>query len=184
MGIAYKNFWSLNTDEAVVAGILRNATSKDVEVLMPLNAQMKGVDLYLLNIKTKNIVTIQVKGSRAYEPQKAEVKKYGDGSGGWFFFPKEVVTNATADFFCFLIYILEESGKTGRRIIQPHTLIIPTQILKEKSLKYKKTHGDGRFSYKIWVNPSDKKAFDFRDEKIDFEDFLDKKGFAVINKEL
>ena len=75
MGIAYKNFWSLNTDEAVVAGILRNATSKDVEVLMPLNAQMKGVDLYLLNIKTKNIITIQVKGSRAYEPQKAEAKK-------------------------------------------------------------------------------------------------------------
>lgn len=62
--------------------------------------------------------------------------------------------------------------------------MIPTQALKEKSLKYKKTHGDGRFSYKIWVNPSDRKAFDFRDEKIDFEDFLDKKGFAVINKEL
>jgi hypothetical protein len=43
MNKSYKNFWSLNTDEAVVTGILRDETPKEVEVLMPLNAQMKAL---------------------------------------------------------------------------------------------------------------------------------------------
>lgn len=188
MGIAYKNFWSLNTDEAIVAGILRNKTSKDVEVLMPLNAQMKGIDLYLINNKTKKIITVQVKGSRAYEPKDSEVRKYGDGSAGWFFFKKEVVIDATADYFCFLIYVLEKSKKQGRRLIKPHTILIPNKILKENSLKYKIPHGHGRFSYKIWINPTKKEAFDFRDEKkkgrFSFDKFLDNNGFLVLNKEL
>jgi len=171
MSIAYKNFWSLNTDEAVVAGILRDGTPKDVEVLMPLNAQMKGVDLCLINVKTKKVITIQVKGSRAYEPKKNEVKKYGDGSGGWFFFLKEVVTEATADYFVFLIYVIEESSKIGRRIIEPHIILVPTNILKKRSLECKKTHGNGRFSYIIWINPKTKKAFDFRDKEMDLSDF-------------
>ena len=82
MGKAYKNFWSLNTDEAVVAGILRDETTKNIEVLFPLNAQMKGVDLVLMNIENKKSVTVQIKGSRAYEPRKSEIKKYGAGSAG------------------------------------------------------------------------------------------------------
>ena len=45
---AYKNFWSLNTDEAVVTGILREHTPKEIDVLMPINAQMKDIDLGLL----------------------------------------------------------------------------------------------------------------------------------------
>ena len=49
---------------------------------MPLNAQIKGVDLYLINTKTKKVATIQVKGSRAYEPQIREVREYGHGSAG------------------------------------------------------------------------------------------------------
>ncbi len=36
MGISYKNFWSLNTDEAIVTGILRDKTSNDIEVLKRL----------------------------------------------------------------------------------------------------------------------------------------------------
>ena len=75
--VAYKNFWSLNTDEAVVTGILRENTSKDVDVLMPINAQMKDIDLVLMNFLNKKIATIQVKGSKAYEPKKNEVKKSG-----------------------------------------------------------------------------------------------------------
>ena len=55
MAKAYKNFWSLNTDEAIVAGILRDETLKNVEVLMPLNAQMKGIDLFLMNLKNKKV---------------------------------------------------------------------------------------------------------------------------------
>jgi len=184
MGISYKNFWSLNTDEAIVAGILRKETKKDVEVLMPLNAQMKGVDLYLINIKNKKVITIQVKGSRAFEPKKSEVRDFGHGSAGWFFFPKEVVSNATADYFAFLIYVIEESKKIGRRTIEPHVILIPTKVLKKNSLRYKNTHGNNRFSYLIWVNPVTKEAFDFRDKKINLNNFLDKKGFKIINREL
>lgn len=184
MGVAYKNFWSLNTDEAVVAGILRGNTKKDMEVLMPMNAQMKGIDLVLMNVKNKKVVTVQVKGSRAYEPRAREMKEYGHGSGGWFFFPEKVVSKATADYFAFLIYVLEESSKKGRRIIEPHVILIPTAILQQNCEKYKSTHGDKRYSFKIWVNPKTKEAFDFRDEKIDFSEYLDDKGYDQINNKL
>jgi len=184
MGIAYKNFWSLNTDEAVVSGILRGNINKDIEVLMPMNAQMKGVDLVLMNVKNKKSITIQVKGSRAYEPKPREVKKYGAGSAGWFFFLEKVVGKATADYFVFLIYVLEEDNEKGRRIIEPHVIIIPTLDLQEKSKKYKSTHGDDRYSYKIWINPETKEAFDFRDQKMDLSKYLDKEGFLLLNKNL
>jgi len=89
MGNTYKNFWSLNTDEAVVAGILRGETDKKVEVLMPVNAQMKGVDLVVMNVDTKKALTIQVKGSKAFEPRKKETFKYGHGNVGWFYLEKK-----------------------------------------------------------------------------------------------
>ncbi len=180
MGKAYKNFWSLNTDEAVVAGILRDGTAKNVEVLMPLNAQMKGVDLVLLNTDNTKSVTIQVKGSRAYEPSKSGVKRYGAGSPGWFFFPTDVVDEATADYFIFLVYVIEEVAKIGRRIIEPHIITIPAVKLKKLCLKHKKAHGKNRYCYFIWINPKTKEAFDYRDEKIDFSDCLDKKGISAI----
>jgi len=63
---AYKNFRSLNTDEAVVTGILRDSTAKNVEVFMPINAQMKYTDLVLMNMDNNKVLKIQVKGSRAY----------------------------------------------------------------------------------------------------------------------
>jgi hypothetical protein len=176
MGVAYKNFWSLNTDEAIVAGILRNKTKKDIEVLMPLNAQMKGVDLYLFNTKSKKTVTIQVKGSRAYEPSKKERGKYGQGSAGWYFFSTKIISKATADYFAFLVYVIEEHGKTGRRVIEPHLIFIPTKELQKYCLKYKKPHGKERYSFLIWVNPVTKKAFDFRDKTIEFSKYLDNKG--------
>jgi hypothetical protein len=184
MGVAYKNFWSLNTDEAVAAGILRNGTKRDIEVLMPLNAQMKGVDLFLMNVKNKKVVTVQVKGSKAYEPQKREVKKYGNGSAGWFFFPKEVISKATADYFLFLIYVIEENKKVGRRIIEPHIILIPTKILVKKCKECKNIHGNGRLSFIIWVNPQTKEAFDFRDKKIVFDEYLDKCGLTAVNDKL
>lgn len=184
MGVSYKNFWSLNTDEAVVAGILRNKTKKEIEVLMPLNAQMKGVDLYLINTKTKKVATIQVKGSRAYEPLVREIREYGHGSAGWFFFKEDVVKKATADYFAFLIYVIEESKNAGRRIISPHLVLISTKDLKNISGKNKKSHGDKMFSYMIWVNPKTKKSFDFRDKKIDLSKYLDDRGIDLINKKL
>jgi len=50
-----------------------------------MNAQMKGIDLVLMNIKKKKSVTIQVKGSKAFEPKINELKLYGHGNIGWFF---------------------------------------------------------------------------------------------------
>lgn len=183
MGKAYKNFWSLNTDEAVVSGILRSETAKNIEVLMPLNAQMKGIDLVLMNVKNKKSISIQVKGSKAYEPKKKESENFGEGSCGWFFLHKDVIQSATADYFIFLIYVLEQSMKTGRRYIEPHTITIPAEYINKLSKKYKVPHPDN-YSFYFWVNPRKKEAFDFRDKRYDVSEYLDKKGFKKMNEKL
>jgi hypothetical protein len=153
MAKAYKNFWSLNTDEAVVTGILRDSHNKHIDVFMPLNAQMKDIDLLLANIKTKKIRSIQIKGSKGYEPTKKEIKEYGIGSGGWFFFPRKRIDNSIADYFIFLIYVIRESSEIGRRVIEPHTITIPTKEIKKLAQKYKTSHGDDRYSFYFWINP-------------------------------
>lgn len=180
---AYKNFWSLNTDEAVVTGILRSETEKHIEILMPLNAQMKGVDLVLMNTENKKALTIQVKGSRAYEPKKSEAKKFGAGSTGWFFLSQDVFNKASADYFIFLIYVIQDSPKTGRRNFEAHTITIPTQKIQTLCKKYKKPHPE-RYSFYFWVNPETGKAFDFRDNDYDVSEYLDKKGFEKLNSKL
>jgi len=179
MGRAYKNFWSLNTDEAVAVGILRDGTPRNIEVLMPLNAQMKGIDLVLINIKSKKVVTLQVKGSRAFEPRKSEVKRFGPGTTGFFFPKKETIINATADYFVFLIYVIEEVKKIGRRIIEPHLIVIPTLELKKLTLKYKILRKNS-YCYYIWINPKKKEAFDFANKKYYLTKYLDKKGISII----
>lgn len=184
MGKAYKNFWSLNTDEAIVAGILRSETDKNIEVLMPLNAQMKDVDLVLINIKNKKTLTIQVKGSRAFEPTKNESRKYISGSAGWFFFHRDVIHKSTADYFIFLIYVLEQKDKEGRRYIKPHAIIIPTYKLKKMAKKYKKSGKTNSYNFLLWVDPDRKIAFDFRDKKYSLSAFLDEAGLNKINKSL
>jgi hypothetical protein len=191
MGKAYKNFWSLNVDEAVVTGILRDETAKNIEVLMPINAQMKGIDLVLMNIESKETISIQVKGSKAYEPKKMESEEFGDGSGGWFFLHKDVIQEATADYFIFLIYVIEQSIKTGRRYLKPHTITIPAKEMGKLSMEHKalhETNGGGRYSYYLWVNPKKKKAFDFREKRqghlYDLSEYLDKKGFEKMSEEL
>lgn len=191
MARAYKNFWSLNTDEAVVTGILRSETKKAVEILMPINAQMKGIDLVLMNVENKKTISIQVKGSKAYEPKKSESKSFGEGSGGWFFLHKDVIQKATADYFIFLIYVIEQSEETGRRYIEPHTITIPAKEICKLSLNHKilhETKGGGRYSYYLWVNPQKKEAFDFREirggHRYDLSEYLDRKGFEKMSKKL
>lgn len=184
MGKAYKNFWSLNTDEAVVTGILRENTAKGVEVFMPINAQMKDIDLIIMNIDKKKVLTIQVKGSKAYEPKKNEVRKYGDGSSGWYFFSKDIIHRSDADYFIFLVYVIREEIDKGRRIIEPHTITIPTERLKKLCSKYKTSHGSNRYSFYFWVDPKKKRAFDWRDKHYDVSEYLDKKGFDKLNKNI
>lgn len=180
MGCAYKNLWSLNTDEAVVAGILRNAVPKHVDVFMPLNAQLKDIDLLLINLRTKKSLTIQVKGSRAYEPKKSEIEKNQYGSAGWFYFHADIIHKCTADLFIFLIYVLEESGN-GRRNILPHTLAIPSKELRKLCRKYKKLGKNGMYNFFFWIDPVKRKSFEFRDMQFDTSKFLDAKGLQVID---
>ncbi len=184
MGRAYKNFWSLNTDEAVVTGILRDSTPKNIEVLMPINAQMKDTDLILMNVDNKKALKIQVKGSRAYEPRKSEIVKYGDGSTGWFYLKKDTIYKNTADYFIFLIYVIEENKKTGRRIISPHTLTIPTKELIQLCNKNKKIGKGDKYNFFFWINPIKKISFEFKDESYDTTMFLNKNGFDRFNQEL
>jgi hypothetical protein len=187
MWVAYKNFRSLNIDEAVVTWILRANTNKNIEVLMPINSQMKDIDLVLININNKKTITIQVKWSRAYEPRKKETERYEDGSAGWFFLKKEIIQQSTADYFIFLVYVIHEQTKTWRRTIKPHTITIPTKRLKELCTKNKKPHPD-RYSFYFRINPKKKIAFDFREEndgkKYYITDFLDEKGINELNNVL
>jgi hypothetical protein len=184
MARAYKNFWSLNTDEAVTAGILRDAIGKNDEVFIPLNAQMKDVDLVLIGMNNRKSLSLQIKGSRAYEPRKSETRDFGEGSCGWFFFPRKRIDNSTADYFVFLIYILENSKRDGRRYIVPHTVILPTKKLKSLAKQYKTTHGADRYSFLIWINPRTRKAFDIRDKQFDVSGFLDGKGLEKLRQAL
>ncbi len=174
----------MNIDEAVVAGILRNETSRGVEVMMPLNAQMKDVDLIAVNIKKKKFLSIQVKGSRAFEPRKNEIQEYLYGSAGWFFFHRDVISRSAADYFIFLIYVIEQSNKAGRRNIEPHTITIPTYEIKKLAKKYKRVGKTGRYNFLMWVDPKRKIAFDFSDKKYPLSKFLDKNGFNKLNKAL
>ena len=119
MGISYKNFWSLNMDEAIATGILRYHTLKNVEVFMPANAQMKDIDLVLLNIDNKKVRTMQVKGSRAYKPSSSEIKKFGRGNSGWFTISKNKIHKSKVDYFTFIVYVMEEELKKGIRRINP-----------------------------------------------------------------
>lgn len=191
MGRAYKNFWSLNTDEAVVTGILRDATPKDNEVLMPVNAQMKDVDLYIINTKSKKTISIQVKGSRAYESSLKRIEEFGNGSSGWFFLKEDTIAKATADYFIFLVYVIRESKKTGRRVLEPHTITISTKELNKLSKKHKKiikAKSGNMYNYFIYVNPEEKEAFDFKEKNQGnlyyLSEYLDEKGFEKLNRDL
>ncbi len=181
MGKAYKNFWSLNVDEALVVGILRDQTPKNIEVFIPLNAQMKDVDLILLNQTSRKVTSIQVKGSRAYEPKLKEINDYGDGSAGWFFLNKDTINKSIADYFIFLIHVLEGSVKTGRRSIVPHTITIPTKELKKLLSKILFQQNTDKYSFFLWVDPIKKRAFNFNGTHFDLTDYLDEKGFKKLN---
>lgn len=62
--------------------------------------------MVLMNIDTKKAVTMQVKGSKAFEPKKNELKKYGHGNVGWFCLEEKTIFGATAEYFIFLIYVI------------------------------------------------------------------------------
>lgn len=188
---SYKNFWSLNTEEVLVANVLRKNTKKEVEVFFPLNGQMKDIDLVLVNLKNKKTKTIQVKGSKAYEGNKKQIERYGYGSYSWIDIKKNAIDSSTADYFVFMIYTLEQfnENKKGKIYIKHHTITIQTLELKRKVNKYK-TSSQGIYRFQFWINPKTFKAFDFvhfkdkTQKEEDYSKYLDKKGFKKLNSEL
>ena len=81
-------------------------------------------------------------------------------------------------------YVIEQSYKTGRRLIKPHTITIPKDTMKDLAQKYKKPLGDDRYSFFLWINPTKKKAFDFRDKIYDLDKFLDERGIKELHNKL
>ena len=184
MGQAYKNVWSLNVDEVVTAGMLRHAFGKGYEVCMPLNAQAKDIDLLVFNATTKKVVTIQVKGSRAYVPNKKQLSKHKHGSAGWFWFKKDIVLKSIADFFVYLVYVIEEDQKIGRSFLTHHFIVIPTQDLKNQYRQHGRILKGNRFNLILWINPKQKKAFDIRNAAFDLSPWLNDKGIMVLKDSL
>ncbi|OGX05665.1 MAG: hypothetical protein A2Z88_10870 [Omnitrophica WOR_2 bacterium GWA2_47_8] len=186
MSIAYKNFWSLNIDEAIVTGILRKYLPRDLSIFMPMSAQMKDIDLLLANTKSKKVITIQVKGSRAYEPRRIELSRYRNGSAGWFFLKRTTITKCKADYFIFLIYVLEEYAKVGRRTIAPHILTVPAMEFKKQCQKHKKAMKGDRYNFLFWIDPLTKSAFDIyvKDKAFELSKYLDQRGISELRKRL
>lgn len=139
-----------------------------------------------MNIKTKKIISIQVKWSKAFEPKKKEIEKYENGSTWLFFLKKDTIEKATADFFIFLVYVINDNEKIWRREIEPHTITIPIEKLKELC-KHKKLSAD-KYSFYFRINPRKNIAFDFRDIKWEDEyyltEYLDNNGIDKVNEYL
>ena len=95
-----KNIWSLNVDEALVANKLKKTFNKEnYEVFFPVNAQSKGIDLIFFNKNTKKAVTIQVKGSKPYDPPKYENTRHGEGGNSAGFSIPKIPLGERVDFF-------------------------------------------------------------------------------------
>jgi hypothetical protein len=186
MGISYRNLWSLNIDEAIVTGYLRNKLGKKFEIFMPLNAQLKGIDLVAISLEKHIVKTIQVKGSRAYKPTKKELERYGEGSGSWNLIPESSLINSRADFFIFLLNIITKvrikKKGGGREIIEQHYIIIPTEVLKKIKSKFRKTKH--KISCSFWINPHKKQAYivsnknSLQDREI--TEYLDDRGINIL----
>ena len=154
----------------------------------PLNAQLKDIDLLVSNPKNRKSVTIQVKGSKAFEPTDSEVEKYGDGSAGWFFIPKGKIGECCADYFVFLLHTIADDFKNGRnrKRLSTHLLTIKPAELYKICRKKKILHVN--YSFYIWVDPKRKRAFDFRDSGkkgiVNLTKYLDENGLRQIRKKL
>jgi len=170
-----KNLWSLNIDEALVAGeIKNNFNKKNYEVFFPINAQLKDIDLLFLNLKNKKVRTIQVKGSRTYEPNKRQREKYGRGSGAWITISKKVIFNPTnkVDFYILVLHSIVDGDQ--KKNIKINHLIIPssymTRIAKKKVLRK-----GNKYHFFIWIDPNGKRSFDFNQKgEIHLSKYLDK----------
>lgn len=197
--VSIKNYWSLNVDEIVVATQLKTIfKKKDYEVFFPLNAQSEGIDLILFNKKTRNAVTIQVKGSKPYGPPDFEVNQHGsEGNSAWF---SKVIPTKTAkrinlkniDFFILVAsYCESECKKEGdSRKSKQDYLIIPTNKVKNitqeahSKLKWSKTDLHLLFYEKNKKRKVEVQCRKKKKSKIDLSKYLGENGWNLIKKEI
>jgi len=166
-----KNFWSLSTDEAIVAEKIKKELGKVYEVFFPINSQLKDIDLVVFNLRKGSSITVQVKGSRTYSD------KYGQWS--WITVPYDKIFRTTnkTDFFIFVWHILNQTELT--RKIEPAYIVIPLKDL-QKKCKNEKNMRSNRTYHFVFKKDSDKKAYDYpaeknaKKEKIDFSKYLNK----------
>jgi len=161
MGI--RNLWTLNVDELLVADKIKEHFSKsEYEVFFPLNSQMKDIDLLLVNVKTAESQTLQVKGSRTYTPRPSEVKKFGNGSAAWFTINSNSIFKPSnrVDYFIFVLHSFVDGSQKKEIIV--NFLIVPIDdfqnVCKQKNLRSDCVSYDFYF----WVDPEGKRAFEMR----------------------
>lgn len=178
MGI--KNFWALNVDELLVADKLKSVLKKtEYEVFFPLNSQMKGIDLMLINLKNNKSRSIQIKGSRTWDSNKAERARYGEGGAAWFRIDKASIFKPQnkVDFYVFVLHNFVDGDY--RREIKVDYLIIPEANF--RNICQKKKVGKGNYyHFFIWIDHKDKRAFDFRHKQIMLSKYLN--NWDLLNK--
>lgn len=158
MGV--KNFWSLNVGEALVADKIQNKLGKDYTVFFPIKANLKDIDLVLMNLVEGSTKTIQVKSSRAHAPLKHEVRRHGEGSSGWIQISKKCISESTykIDYFILVAHSMSYDG--SRKKIDVHYFIIPSSELKSL-VSNKKLLKSGKYDFFLWMDKQGERYFDF-----------------------
>ena len=174
-----KNFWSLNVDEAILSDKLNKMLGKDYQVFFPVNSQLKDIDLIIYNLKTGQAKSIQVKGSRTYDPRPSELKRYGDGRSSWHVINKDSIFNPKnqIDFFIFVLH-LGDITTTNRRVVQKY-IIIPIGDFRELTNK-KQVRNDDKYHYFFWLNSGSKTILEINNkvnQEIDYTKYLNNFNF-------
>ena len=159
--MAIKNFWSLQVGEVIVADLIKKNLGKDYTIFMPLDNQLKSIDLVLVNLRTKKLSTIQVKESREF------TQFLGNG---WIIVNKEKVDNLVADFYTFVIYRTVEHDHQVK--IKPEIIIVPSKILKERSASKRVVKNKDYYYFFKVGNGIAYDDHEGRNRKIDYSDCL------------
>jgi len=161
--MAIKNIWSLNIDEALVADKIKETSQDNYEIFLPANSQLKDVDLILVNLKKMILKTIQVKGSRTYEPRPKEREKFGRGSSSWFIISKNSIFKQSyrVDFFIFVLHSFVDDG--NKKDIKIDFLIVPLEYLKKICLQKTIMKGN-KYQFWIWIDSIGKRSYDMKSD--------------------
>lgn len=133
------------------------------QVFFPVNSQLKDIDLIIYNLQSGESKTIQVKGSRTYEPRKSELKRFGDGCSSWNVIKKDSIFNPKnqIDFFIFVIHF-DDIKTTNRKIVQKY-LIVPINDFRNLTSK-KQVRSNETYHYFFWINSNNKNVLEINNK--------------------